>query len=177
MSAQLNQLLKIGWWLVIQAELQTCGGASNVSGRCADGLQCLKTCRKFSHPVPIKKKISRPVSIEIRLFQFLAKLSETMVDHASSHSSSFVLTWWISSMWWSWSITRYNQIRHIICCIFCATFPNISDIITIARYEDAYGNWTYNTCTTKDSDSGQPWSILSSYQHDNLQHHRSNHYQ
>ena len=31
-----------------QAELQTCGGASDISGRCADGLQCLKTCRKFS---------------------------------------------------------------------------------------------------------------------------------
>ena len=27
----------------------------------------------------------------------------------------------------------------------------------ITRYEDAYGNWTYNTCTTKDSDEGQPW--------------------
>jgi len=27
-----------------KAELQTCGGASDVSGRCAKGLQCLKTC-------------------------------------------------------------------------------------------------------------------------------------
>jgi len=27
-----------------KAELQTCGGASDVSGRCANGLQCLKTC-------------------------------------------------------------------------------------------------------------------------------------
>jgi len=25
------------------------------------------------------------------------------------------------------------------------------------KYEDSYGNWTYNTCTTKDSDGGQPW--------------------
>ena len=34
----------------LQAELQTCGGASDISGRCADGLQCLKTCRKLSTP-------------------------------------------------------------------------------------------------------------------------------
>jgi len=27
-----------------KAELQTCGGASSISGRCGDGLQCLKTC-------------------------------------------------------------------------------------------------------------------------------------
>jgi len=27
-----------------KAELQTCGGASNISGRCGRGLQCLKTC-------------------------------------------------------------------------------------------------------------------------------------
>jgi len=27
-----------------KAELQTCGGASDISGKCADGLQCLKTC-------------------------------------------------------------------------------------------------------------------------------------
>eukprot|EP00090_Calanus_glacialis_P046480 TRINITY_DN9154_c0_g1_i1.p1 TRINITY_DN9154_c0_g1~~TRINITY_DN9154_c0_g1_i1.p1 ORF type:complete len:403 (-),score=92.87 TRINITY_DN9154_c0_g1_i1:93-1301(-) len=27
-----------------KAELQTCGGASDISGRCAAGLQCLKTC-------------------------------------------------------------------------------------------------------------------------------------
>ena len=33
-------------------------------------------------------------------------------------------------------------------------------MITIFRYEDAYGNWTYNTCTTKDSDEGQPWSVI-----------------
>ena len=33
-------------------------------------------------------------------------------------------------------------------------------LITIFRYEDAYGNWTYNTCTTKDSDEGQPWSVI-----------------
>ena len=33
-------------------------------------------------------------------------------------------------------------------------------MIIIFRYEDAYGNWTYNTCTTKDSDEGQPWSVI-----------------
>ena len=27
-----------------RAELQTCGGASDILGRCAGGLQCLKTC-------------------------------------------------------------------------------------------------------------------------------------
>ena len=27
-----------------KAELQTCGGASDISGKCAQGLQCLKTC-------------------------------------------------------------------------------------------------------------------------------------
>ena len=27
-----------------RAELQTCGGASDISGKCAGGLQCLKTC-------------------------------------------------------------------------------------------------------------------------------------
>jgi len=27
-----------------KAELQTCGGANDISGRCASGLQCLKTC-------------------------------------------------------------------------------------------------------------------------------------
>ena len=29
-----------------KAELQKCGGASDVLGRCAGGLQCLKTCSK-----------------------------------------------------------------------------------------------------------------------------------
>merc|ERR1719411_1111127 len=28
-----------------KAELQKCGGASDISGKCAEGLQCLKTCR------------------------------------------------------------------------------------------------------------------------------------
>jgi len=69
-----------------KAELQTCGGASDISGRCADGLQCLKTC------LPCK----------------------TVGDRGRP-------------------------------CIFPF------------KYEDAYGNWTYNTCTTKDSDEGQPW--------------------
>jgi len=69
-----------------KAELQTCGGASDISGRCADGLQCLKTC------LPCK----------------------TVGDRGKP-------------------------------CIFPF------------KYEDAYGNWTYNTCTTKDSDEGQPW--------------------
>jgi len=69
-----------------KAELQTCGGASDISGRCADGLQCLKTC------LPCK----------------------TVGDRG-------------------------------LPCIFPF------------KYEDAYGNWTYNTCTTKDSDDGQPW--------------------
>ena len=27
-----------------KAELQTCGGASDILGLCAQGLQCLKTC-------------------------------------------------------------------------------------------------------------------------------------
>ena len=30
-----------------KAELQTCGGANDISGRCASGLQCLKTCCKL----------------------------------------------------------------------------------------------------------------------------------
>ena len=30
-----------------KAELQTCGGASGISGKCGSGLQCLKTCCKF----------------------------------------------------------------------------------------------------------------------------------
>lgn len=69
-----------------KAELQTCGGASDISGKCGRGLQCLKTC------LPCK----------------------TVGD------------------------------RGLPC-----VFPFI--------YEDQYGNWTYNTCTTKDSDAGQPW--------------------
>ena len=30
-----------------KAELQTCGGANDISGRCGNGLQCLKTCCKL----------------------------------------------------------------------------------------------------------------------------------
>ena len=30
-----------------KAELQKCGGASDISGKCAEDLQCLKTCREY----------------------------------------------------------------------------------------------------------------------------------
>ena len=61
---------------------------------------------------------------------------------------------------------KYNQYLMMMVEIkmmfeLSSSISSISSIMmTIFRYEDAYGNWTYNTCTTKDSDEGQPWSNI-----------------
>ena len=41
-----------------KAELQKCGGASDISGKCAEGLQCLKTCREY---------LSSPLLLSVRV--------------------------------------------------------------------------------------------------------------
>ena len=66
-------------FLLPQAELQTCGGASSISGKCAGGLQCLKTCREYLKRTHLPLEIAE--GLELAMRPFLVMCIDAHIPH------------------------------------------------------------------------------------------------